>query len=185
MEADITLKQYAVTGEGRTAEEPKVTVPLGTDNIFTSGAPLSYQGTQTEQIEEIKKNFACYVMLYPTASDVKAKVIAGANESEKVVSESNDEEILTISAAENDGECSITYALGDRKPHVIYGLTGDTLDVYVLSSPRMGSADLSGIKVKIDNQTSKKMRIAVSGDDSMRPRFAVENKSGSVEILKQ
>lgn len=185
VDAVVTFRQFAITGEGRKAEEPKVTVPLGTDNIFTSGAELSYNGTQAEQIEAIKKNFACYVMLYPSASDVKAKVIAGADESEKAVSESNEEETLTILAEESDGQCSITYALGGGRPHVQYGLTGDTLDLYVLSSPRMGEADLSGVRVSIDNQTSKKLRIAVSGDDRMRPRFVVEQQTGNVEILKQ
>lgn len=182
--ATVTMNQYAITGEGRTLEEKKLNIPVGTDNIFRSGAALSYNGSQAEQIEAIKKDYDCYVMLYPSASDVKAKVIAGPGDAEKVISESNEEEKLTITAEENDGQISITYTLGSSRPRVLYGVEGDTVDLYVLSTPRMGNADMSGVKVQIDNKTSKPMRIAVVGDDTTRPRFTVESQSGSVEILK-
>ena len=184
--ASITLNQFAITGENRPFDQEGVaTVPIGTDNIFTSGTPLSYGGTKTEQIEAIKNDYDCYLMLYPTASDVKAKVIAGKNDAEKVISERNEEEKLVITAEDNsDGSSSITYTLGNNRPHALNGLDGETLDLYVLSTPRRGGTDLSGVRVEIDNRTSKPLRIAVAGDDSARPRFVVEQQSGSVEILR-
>lgn len=184
--ANITLNQFAVSGEGRAFEQEGVTtVPIGTQNIFTSGTPLTYGGSRAEQIEAIKNDFDCYLMLYPTASDVKAKVIAGNNDAEKVVSEKNEEEKLVVKAEENgDGTSSITYTLGDNRPHALNGLDGETLDFYVLSTPRRGGTDLSSVRVEVDNQTSKTLRIAVTGDDSTRPRFVLEQQSGSVELLK-
>lgn len=183
--ATVTMNQYAVTGEGRTLTEPEITVPIGTDNIFTSGAALSYDGGKAEQMEAIKKKHDFYLMLYPAASDVSAKVIAGFDESEKIISASNEEEKLTIVAQDQeDGTVSVTYTLGDKKPGVLYGLSGETIDVYVLSTPRMGGTDLSGVNVIIENRTSKKMRIAVAGEDSAKPRFAVQTQDGNVEILK-
>lgn len=182
--AQISMNQYAVLGQNQKSEAPVVTVPVGTDNIFKSSAALSYDGGKVEQMEDIKKNYDCYVMLYPAASDVKAKVVAGQDEREKVISESNEEETLVIKAEEQDGSSSLTYTLGSGRPRVLYDIEGDTLDIYVLSSPRMGSTDLSSVKVQIDNQTAKKMRIAIVGDDSQNPRFTVESQNGNVDILK-
>lgn len=184
VDATVTMYQYAIRGEGRVFEEPKITVPIGTDNIFRSGTALSYDGGAVEQIEAIKKDYDCYIMLYPSASDMNAKVIAGPDDREKVVSDKNEEETLVIRAEENGETYSITYTLGENgRPHVLYP-EGDTLDIYVLSSPRMGGTDLSQVKVQIENRTDKKMRIAVAGEDDLRPRFAVESKTGDVEILK-
>lgn len=183
--ATITLNQYAVKGGDRTLEAPKITVPIGTGNVFLSGTPLSYDGGRVEQIEAIKKDYDCFVMLYPAASDVKAKVIAGAGEIQKLISESNEEELLTITAMEEAGTSSITYALGEDRPRVLKGIDGDTLDIYVLSSPRMGMADLSSVRVRIDNQTEKNMRIAITGEDTKRPRFQIEEQDGKVELLRE
>lgn len=183
--ATVTFSQYAVRGEGRTLTEPSITVPIGTDNVFASGTALSYNGGTAEQIEAIKKNYNLYVMLYPSASDVSAKVVAGAGESEKVISERNEEETLQITAQnQEDGTVSVTYTLGNQKPGVLYNLSGETIDIYVLSTSRMGGTDLSSVKVQLDNQTSKQMRVAISGEDREKPRFAVESQSGSIEILK-
>lgn len=182
--ANVTMYQYAITGNGRTAKENMVNAPIGTDNIFRSGTPLSYGGTAAEQIEAVKKNYSCYVMLHSAASDVKAKVIAGADESEKIISESNEEETLTITAEEQDGRVSLTYALGDGRPHVLYDVEGDTIDIYVYSTKRVGGTDLSGVRAHINNKTAKTMRIAVTGDDTSRPRFVVGEQSGNVMVLK-
>ncbi|MEG2122895.1 MAG: hypothetical protein RRZ63_03565 [Clostridium sp.] len=181
--ATVTFNQYAIKGEDRISEEPKITVPLGTDNIFKSGTALAYNGGKAEQAEAIKKDYDCYVMLYPSASDVMAKVVAGVDDEEKVTSGKNEEETLSIVAQEADGAYSLTYTLGDDRPHVLYDVTGDTLDIYVLSSPRMGAEDRNGVKVNVDNQTTKQLRIAVAGDDRTKPRFTVESQKGNVEIL--
>lgn len=183
--ANVTLYQYAITGEDREFKEGQAAAPVGTDNIFISGTPLSYGGSKAEQIEAIKGDYDLYLMLYPTASDVKAKVIAGKNDEERVISERNEEETLLITAEENeDGTCSLTYTLGQNRPHALSGLAGETLDFYVLSTPRRGGTDLSSVRVEIDNQTSKTLRIAVTGDDGASPRFVVEKQSGAVEILR-
>lgn len=182
--ATIVVTQYAVKGQGRQADEPELMVPLGSENLFTSGTSLLYSGSRAEQIEAIKMSHACYVMLYSPASDVKAKVIAGSGEKEKVISESNEEESLLIEAHESDGAYSLTYTLGEDRPRVLYDVQGENLDIYVLSSLRMGDKDLSGVRVQINNHTSKQMRIAVTGDDSIRPRFVVESQSGNVSILR-
>ena len=184
VDATVTMYQYAVRGEDRIFEEPKITVPIGTDNIFRSGTALSYNGGTVEQIEAIKSDYDCYIMLFPSASDGNAKVVAGPDDSEKIISDKNEEETLTIKAEENGENSSITYTLGENgRPRVLY-TKGDTIDIYVLSSPRMGGTDLSQVKVRIENRTSKKMRIAVTGDDDARPRFVVESRTGDVEILK-
>lgn len=184
LKTTVTMYQYAVRGDGRTDEEPKITVPIGTDNIFRSGTALSYDGSTVEQIEAIKGDYDCYVMLYPSASDVNAKVIAGQDDREKVISDKNEEETLTIRAEEQDGTYSLTYTLGNNgRPHVLYP-EGEMLDIFVLSSPRMGSTDLSQVRVQLENRTDKKMRVAIAGEDDNRPRFVVESQSGNVDILK-
>lgn len=184
LDTTVTMYQYAVRGGDRTEEEPKITVPIGTDNIFRSGTALSYAGSKVEQIEAIKSDFDCYIMLYPPASDVNAKVIAGREDREKVISNKNEEEDLLIRAEEKGGKYSLTYTLGKSgRPRVLYP-ERETLDIYVLSSPRMGSTDLSQVRVKVENLTDKKMRIAIDGEDDGRPRFLVESQSGNIEILK-
>ena len=42
-----------------------------------------------EQIEAIKSDYDCYIMLFPSASDVNAKVVAGPDDSEKIISDKN------------------------------------------------------------------------------------------------
>lgn len=182
--ATVVVTQYAVKGDGRERKEHELMIPVGSENLFLAGTKYQYSGSKAEQIEAIKKSHSCYMMLYPSDSDVQAKVIAGPNEQEKVISEGNQEETLVITAQERDEVYSLTYTLGEDRPRVLYELEGETIDVYVLSSQRRGDTDLSGVRVQIDNQTSKPMRIAVVGDDSKRPRFVVEHQSGDVEILR-
>lgn len=181
----VTINQFAIKGEDRILREPELMIPIGTDNIFESGTAMSYDGGITEEKEAIKKDYDFYIMLYPSASDVPAKVIAGVDDAEKVVSESNEEETLIITAEnQGDGASVVTYVLGNEKPSVLYNLTGDTIDLYVLCTSRIGEKDLSGLKVQIDNRTDKKMRVGISGDDRARPRFVIERQSGNVDVLK-
>jgi polyhydroxyalkanoate synthesis regulator phasin len=183
--AQVTMQQYAVTGEDIPFEQQQAEAPAGTDNIFTSGSPLAYGGSVTEQIQTVISNYDCYLMLYPTASDVKAKVIAGRDDVERVTSGKNAEETLVIKAEDAaDGTGTITYTLGKNRPHALTSLDGETINLYVLSTERRGEKDLSGVRVQIENASSRQLRIAVTGDDSTAPRFNVESTSGEVQILR-
>lgn len=182
--SSVSLQQFAVTGGGRTLEEPDVLVPVGTDNIFQSGAPLSYDGrTNAEKIQEIKKDYDCYIMLHGTASDVPAKVIAGQNDEGKIVSQKNETEELSITVVKGEEDIQIVYALGATEKRVTVP-DKDQINIYVLSSARSGERDESGVTVKISNQTEKPVRVAVSEDDGSRPRFQVTETAGPVEIIQ-
>jgi hypothetical protein len=183
--AQVTMQQYAITGEDIPFEQQQAEAPAGTDNIFTSGSPLAYGGSVTEQIQTVISNYDCYLMLYPTASDVKAKVIAGRDEKERVTSGRNQEETLVIKAEDAaDGTSTITYTLGKNRPHALTGLDGETINLYVISTARRGESDLSGVRVQIVNTSGRQLRVAVTGDDSTTPRFNVESTEGAVQILK-
>jgi hypothetical protein len=185
VEAEVTMSQYAIAGEDLPFDQREAEAPVGTDNIFTSGSPLAYGGSVVEQIQKIIGSYDCYLMLYPTASDVKAKVIAGRDDAERVTSGRNAEETLVIKAEDAaDGTGTITYTLGKNRPHALTGLDGETINLYVLSTSRRGENDLSGVRVQIDNASSRQLRIAVTGDDTTTPRFNVESTTGAVQILK-
>lgn len=180
----VTLNQYAIRGENRLMETQDLRIPIGTDSMFLSSIPLSYDGGQTEQIEEIKKNHTCFIILYPTVSDTNAKVIAGAGEEGKLISESNEVETLLLTAYEKNGVCTLKYQLGNQTASIIPKLKGETIDIYILSSVRNSKTDLSGVKAEIVNETDQTMRITVVGDDAKQPRFMLEKQKGMIEILK-
>jgi hypothetical protein len=183
--AEVTMSQYAITGEDRPFEQREAQAPTGTDNIFTSGSPLAYGGSVTEQIQKVSSDYDCYLMLYPTASDVKAKVIAGRDDKERVTSGKNEVETLVIRTEDAaDGTSTITYTLGKNRPHALTGLDGETINLYVISTARRGESDLSGVNVQIENLSARQLRIAVTGDDTAAPRFQVESTSGAVQILR-
>lgn len=182
--AVVTLNQYAIKGENRLMETQDLRIPVGTDSIFLASTPLSYEGARTEQIEEIKKNHTCFIILYPTASDTKAKVIAGAGEAGKLISERNEAETLLLTAEEQNGVCTLKYQLGNQTASIVPKLKGETIDIYILSSVRSSETDLSSVKAEIVNETERTMRIAVVGDDAKQPRFMLEKQRGMIELLK-
>ena len=182
--SNITLQQFAVTGGERTLPEPDVLVPIGTDNIFQSGTPLSYDGrTNAEKIQDIKKNYDLYIMLHGTATDVPAKVIAGQQDTGKLVSEKNEKENLSITIVQGEEEINIVYALGNSEKRVVVP-DKEVINIYVLGSGRTGSRDESGVNVSIDNQTERNVCIAVTDDDSQNPRFTVAEQKGRIEIIQ-
>lgn len=185
VESQITLQQYAVTGGGRTLSEPEVLVPVGTDNIFQSGTPLSYDGrTSAEKIQDIKKNYDLYIMLHGTASDVPAKVIAGQKDEGKTVSEKNESEELAVTVVQGEGKINIVYSLGGKEKRVVTE-DKEEINIYVLSSERTGNTDESAVRVSIDNQTEKQVNVAVTGDDSRNPRFTAAEQKGRIEIIEE
>ncbi len=183
----ITLHGYAVSGPGRTPEQPNVDVPNGVSNIFTGGGSITPASTgkyDSDQGASIVSDHDLTIGLVKADNDTtKASVLVASDESkeETIVSyEGNDVATLDISVQEKDGKNYVTYKIGSQQYEA--ELLSKELKILVASTARVDAEDLSGVKVNIDNSTDVAVYIKVQGDDSTSPRFALGTKSGSVTV---
>ena len=183
----ITLNGYAVSGPGRTPEQPNVDVPNGVGNIFTGGGSITPSSTgkyDADQGASIVADHDLAIGLVKADNDTtKASVIVASDEQkeETIVSyEGNDTATLDISVQEKDGKNYVTYKIGSNMYET--ELLAKDLKLLVASTARVDAEDLSGVKVNIDNSTDVAVYIKVQGDDTTSPRFTLGTKTGSVTV---
>ena len=183
----VVLNGYAVSGPDRTPEKPNVDVPNGVGNIFTGGGSITPQSTNkfdSDQGASIVSDHDLTIGLVKADNDTtKASVLVASDETkeETIVSyEGNDVATLDISVQEKDGKNYVTYVIGSNQYET--ELLSKDLKIFVASTARVDSEDLSGVKVNISNSTDVAVYIKVQGDDSTSPRFTLGTKTGSVTV---
>ena len=188
----MTLSTYAITGSQRPFTAPKIDSPTGTNNIFSSNV---FDSNKADFIDEngeyILSDYDYFILLNSATSDVDSCIIGKKNDTSKesIISENNNgTEGVTVRVAGSAGNYTIQYKLGNiTYPAANYnnGISftpGNTLDLLIMSSPRVSDADKNTIKLNIVNDSDITLNVKVCNDDTKDPRVKYEGKTGSVNI---
>lgn len=187
----FTLGSYAITGANRQFIPLDVNgVPLGTENIFISKTHDAHSVDKSD-IDVIKSDYDMYVTLNAATSDVDSMAVGLRNDvlgESKLVLNSNTKEVITINVSGSVGKYKVSYKLGDNTYPVDYEagkdlVVGDTLDVLVVSSPRIGDDDLSQATINIVNKSDKELNLGILNDDDAKPRCIVGTTEGKVHVV--
>lgn len=188
----FTLEQYAVKGLEREYTEVQVPeVNIGNGNIFVSGSGISgvTEGSASNSPENVGDAYDYFMMLAQPEADVEAKIIGktndGAGES-YINSDLNSKQEMTITFTGKEGEYAVSYAVGKtRYPSTNYAKgepfdPGATLDLLIISSPRVGDNDKVGANVNIHNKTDLPCTVTLLEEDPENPRIDFKGKTGEV-----
>lgn len=183
----FTLVQYAIGGRDRIFPETVVGLSLGTENIFTEAAGTMV--TDTEQLDR----YDYFIMLSNPGADIDAKMVGKANDASKqsyLTSVKNAQEKIVITFMENAGEYTVCYAIGDRQfptedfTDGIVFVPGDSLDLQIISSPRVGKEDNVSADIEVNNKTDMPLKVHVINDDTKNPRVTFIGKTGDVLVYE-
>lgn len=183
--SNVTLAQYAITGAGRVFEPETGESLLGTNNIFATSAPMYSVKDRSDVFNEVRNNYHMDLSLYAAGNGQDTVLAEDAARTIQSSASSNAMQSLSIEVADSeDGSTAqLTFRLGDQDPQTITGITDDTVNIYVFSTPRTGDEDLSGVNATVLNNSGRKVQIAVEGDDAASPRFVLTSSDGSVKMV--
>lgn len=61
---------------------------------------------------------------------------------------------------------------------------GEDIVFDIFSEARVGIEDVSGIKLKVINNTTKKVNVVIDGDDAAKPRVDFTSEGGTVNVIR-
>lgn len=181
----FTLIQYAIEGEDRVPVETVVGPDLGTDNIFKEAAGSSFAE------EETMDTYDYFIMLSNTGASVDAKIIGKANDAAEqsyLTSTENSGEKMRITFTGSDGNYAVSYKIGTEKfpaegyEQGVAFTPGDSLDLQIISSPRINAKDEVAADINIINETDMPLNVHVVNDDTENPRVAITGKTGDIAV---
>ena len=183
----VTL--YAITGSDRPVEDVFIKdVPVGTDNIFSSDTFKTITSDSTYR-DKIITDYDLFLIMNQVGSDMDTVAVgqAGDPSNETVVtSDTEGVENITIEVSGEAGSYKVKYKVGSSAyPADNYNagaplVCGDTLDLLMISKPRMGDKDNSLANVTIVNNSDLPLNVAVINDDIENPRIKIEKTEGVV-----
>lgn len=190
----MTVSTYCITGSNRSFTTPKIDLPVGTKNIFFSSTffPTIIAKNDTEGAY-ILSDYDYYLLLNAPSSDMSACVMGqkGDLTGDSILSSNeNTVQQVVIKVWGSNGNYKITYKIGNQNyPALNPGggvsfTAGDTLDILIMSSARMTTADKSGANISIVNDTDMDLNVKVVDDDATLPRVNITESTGIVNVYK-
>ena len=61
---------------------------------------------------------------------------------------------------------------------------GNTLDMLIMSSPRIDSSDTGNINLSVTNDTDMPLNIKICNDDTKSSRVKITNRTGDITIYQ-
>ncbi|MDY4604890.1 hypothetical protein [Clostridium tertium] len=167
----------------------------GKDILFSSGAASgAYASTIEEQNN--KKDINDFVMMLRSSlSELPTVTIGRAKDESResyIYSDNDKVEEVEMSFGEANGKTYYKYKTAGSyypKDNSSEGkeFTSKSEDIVleIMSEKRGESSDNSGIKLKVVNNTSKKVEIIVKDDDTSNPRVSVTSEGNTVNVTKK
>lgn len=185
----MQMTLYAITGSDREVKDVIISdVAVGTDNVFASDTFIS-SGIDNSYRDRIINDYDLYMIMNQAGSDMSTMAVGMANDPSNEAAVATDAEgvaDVTIKVMGEDGEYKVCYKIGSSVyPVENYNdgatlVCGDTLDMLIISKPRMDKNDDTLANVTIINETDMALNIAVINDDEEKPRVNIEKTEGNV-----
>lgn len=190
----ISVATYAVVGGDRKHVSPTFELPVGTDNIFNSNVFDSTRIDMTDTTGDyILSNYDYYILLNSAKADVDSCIIGKKNDMSResvLTANSNGQLDVSVRFFGTAGAYKVQYKIGDKT----YPLTsydagvafepGNTLDMLIMSSPRIDSSDTGNINLSVTNDTDMPLNIKICNDDTKSSRVKVTNRKGDITIYQ-
>lgn len=190
----ISVASYAVTGSDRKYVSPTFSLPVGTDNIFNSSV---FDSTRVDLADTtgdyILSNYDYYILLNSANSDVDSCIIGRKNDMSRdsvLTANSNGQLDVTVRFFGTAGSYKVQYSIGDKTyPLTDYnaGVTfepGNTLDLLIMSSPRIDSSDTGNINLSLVNNSDMPLNVKICNDDTKSSRVNIKDRTGDITIYQ-
>lgn len=180
----FTLKQYAVSGEGRLQVnylEPNLM--HGTTNVFLQAAGMGSE----ENTEEEAAGADFFLMLSQPDADMDALIFGKSNDATEETyfyTDKNAQQETTISFEGKNGQYIANYYIGNEaysEEGISFAKNG-SINFEVISSPRVSDKDKVGTKLNIVNNTDVTLNVNILDDDTENPRVTIIEKTGVISI---
>ncbi|MBD7911676.1 MULTISPECIES: hypothetical protein [Clostridium] len=197
LSGEMQLEFYGMSPLNDLAEEYlKWTIVnvYGKEAPFSKGAATgAYSSTLEEQSQKENKNDFAMILRSPT-SDLPTLTMGKSNDESRLsylYSDIDSLEDVTIELIEKDEKyyykyktSKDSYPKDDPLGKEFIPSSGNIL-IDILSEQRMGTSDVSGVKLKIVNNTSKEVNVTVRSDDSNKPRVTITSEGKTVNVTKK
>ncbi|KPU28069.1 hypothetical protein TR13x_01645 [Caloranaerobacter sp. TR13] len=160
----------------------------GKKNPFYSGKANTKLDKATES-DEIIYDFAMNVK--PYNSDLPTITLGKVNDSQRktyVYADNPLVEDVEIYFSKSEGNYFYKYKTNrDKYPNdfnkwVEFNPFSNSINIIIYTHKRNSENDMSGVNIKLYNETDKRVFIRIIGDDQYRPRVNVVGKSGLVDV---
>lgn len=189
-----SIATYAIVGSERKHVSPTFSLPVGTDNIFNSSV---FDSTRIDVADNngdyILSNYDYYILLNSANSDVDSVIMGKKNDMTResiLTANSNAQLDVSVRFSGTAGEYKVQYKIGEKT----YPLTnydagtsfepGNTLDMLIMSSPRIDSQDTGSINLSVTNDTDMPLNVKICNDDTKSSRVKIANRTGNVTIYQ-
>lgn len=162
----------------------------GKSNPFYSSNINAKLDKATES-NEISYDFAMNVK--PYNSDLPTVTLGKTNDSQRktyVYADNPLVEDVEIYFSEVEGKYFYKYKTNrDKYPKdfnewIEFNPLSKTINIIIYTHKRNSENDMSGVNIKLYNETDKRVFIRIIGDDQYRPRVNVVGKSGLVDVVR-
>ena len=189
----MQLTLYAIKGSDREVKDTVISdVAVGTDNIFSSDSFIS-SGVDGSYKDRILNDYDLYMIMNQAGSDMSTMAVGMAGDPSNETAVTTDTEgvaDVTINITGKEGEYRVSYKLGSSAyPAENFAegaplICGDSLDMLIISKPRVDKDDSTLANVTIINDTDMVLNLAVINDDEDKPRVNIEKTEGNVVIYE-
>ena len=171
------------------------------DNTYGKDTPFSVaaaSGAYNSTIEQLGENADIndFVMLLRSAaSDLPTLTLGKANDTDRktyLYSDNVKVEEVEIEFNELDGKIYYKYKTtagyypkDNTSTGEEFNAKSDNIVLNILSEARVGTEDNSQVKLKVINNTNKKVEVVVEKDDTSNPRIEIQAEGNSVNVTKK
>lgn len=185
----MNMSLYAITGSDREVKDVIINdVAVGTDNVFASDTFIT-SGIDNSYREKIINDYDLYMIMNQAGSDMSTMAVGMANDPSNEAAVSTDTDgvaDVTLRVTGSAGEYKVSYKIGSNvypAENFNDGATlvcGETLDMLIISKPRVDKNDATLANVTIINESDMPLNIAVINDDKESPRVNIQKTEGNV-----
>ncbi len=165
--------------------------PNNTGGGSTGNSSSRGFGYDVREPEKPKVEPDFYLVMNPPTSIQPRYMIGKSDARELELQSGRKDEHMELKIVETNNKFSFQYksdlsAFPQSEPY--YPFTPnykDKIFVKLQSSPRIDGNDLGSVRLKIDNQSSKKVYLILRGDDANRPRLIIESLGSNVTLMRE
>lgn len=166
----------------------------GKDMPFSTGVASGAYNTMIEELlSSGVKVYDFMMVVRSSTSDLPAVTIGKALDDTResyLFADQNEVESVVMTLTQQNGVYYYRYETSEgtypqATETVEFTPTNGTINVQVISEPRQAASDLSGVSLKVINNTDLVVDVEVQDDDQITPRVSVTSEGFTVNVTKK